>query len=235
MKTVGLIGGMSWTSTERYYRALNLATQDRLGGAHSLRLVLWSVNFQEHLAIHDGQGWGGVRAEMIDAADRLRRAGAEVLALGVNTVHMVADDVERVVGLPVVNMVDAVGAHLRVRGLTRAGLLGTRHTLRESFYVDRLAERHGIEVLIPDIADIDRLDDIIYQELAVDRYRDEAGAACGRMIDTLQERGAACAVLACTELPRLMENVPTACPLVDTLQVHVESIVEASLGGIKRE
>ena len=149
MKIVGLIGGMSWTSTELYYRELNLETQRMTAGRRSLPIVLWSVDFHDHLAIHEQLGWEGVQEEMIAIGRRLKLAGAELLVMCANTVHRVADAVQAGTGLPLLSVVDAVGESVRSSGLERVGLLGTRHTMGEAFYKDRLHDACGVRVMVP--------------------------------------------------------------------------------------
>lgn len=162
MLTIGLIGGMSWTSTVEYYRIINRTVHDRLGGDNSARLILHSVNFAEHLAVHERGGWDGVAREMIEIAARLETAGADFLLLGANTAHRVADAVEAEVDLPILHVADCTAEAVRSKGFRRIGLLGTRFTMNEDFYRRRLHERHGLEVVVPDPDDAARVDSIIF-------------------------------------------------------------------------
>lgn len=229
MKTIGLIGGMTWHSTHAYYRRINELVASRLGSTHSARVVMWSVDFAEHVAAHEKRGWDGVLEELVDLGRRLRAAGAELLVLGANTVHRVADDVAERAGLPVVHIADAVGTAVRAAGLTRVGLLGTRHTMGDGFYQRRLQEGFGIEVLTPGEPDFTDLDRMIYHDLAAGRFTDELRTRCAAMMDDLHEAGAEGVILGCTELPVLMAGVELPYPVFDTLECHAAAAVEQAL------
>jgi aspartate racemase len=229
MKTIGLVGGMSWTSTELYYRALNEMVHARLGGKHSARLVLWSVDFAEHLALHDSGGWDAVAEETVDIGRRLRAAGADFLMLGVNTLHVVAEQVEAGVDLPLLHIADPTGAAARGDGLRSVGLLGTRYTMGEAFYRDRLAERHGLEVVVPEGDDFVAVDKMIFDELVVDRYTESSRRTCLEIIGRMVAAGAEGVILGCTELPRLLENAALDVPAYDTLRLHTAAAVQMAL------
>lgn len=229
MKTMGLIGGLSWSSTAVYYRELNERVQARLGGRHSARLVLWSVDFAEHLRLHDAEGWQAVAEETVDIGLRLRAAGADFLMFCVNTLHLVADQVEERVGLPLLHIADATGAAVACAGLKRVSLLGTRHTMREAFYRDRLSVRHGIEVIVPEGTDFQTVDTIIYEELVVDRYEDSSRQAMLEVIGRQVAAGAEGIILGCTELPQLLGDSSLAVPTFDTLRLHAAAAVEEAL------
>ncbi len=229
MKTIGMIGGMSWSSTAIYYRTLNEIVQARLGGRHSARLVLWSVDFAEHLAIHDRGGWDAVAEEVVDIGLRLRAAGVDFLMLCVNTLHRVAAELEEKVELPLLHIADPTAETVKRAGLRRIGLLGTRHTMGEAFYRDRLAKRHGLDVLVPQGEDFDTINAIIYDELVVDRYRESSRRTCLDIISRLIEDGAEGIILGCTELPLLLEKAKLEVPVYDTLQLHAEAAVQAAL------
>jgi aspartate racemase len=229
MKTIGIIGGMSWTSSSEYYRLLNRFVHERLGGSHSAKLVLWSVDFGEHLAIHEHGGWDAVADEAIDIAGKLQAAGADFLLMAVNTLHRVADRVEAAVDLPLLHIADATGDELVAAGLSRVGLLGTRHTMYEDFYRARLQQKYGVEVLVPEPDDGAKIDHIIFEELVVDRYDDAARRTCLRVMDRLIAKNAQAIVLACTELPRLVADVAVAVPTFDTLASHARAAVDLAL------
>jgi aspartate racemase len=229
MKTIGLIGGMSWSSTAVYYRVLNELVHAELGGRHSARLVLWSVDFAEHLELHDEGGWEAVAEETVDIGFRLRAAGADFLILCVNTLHKVADLVEERVGLPLLHIADATGVAIKKAGLKQVGLLGTRYTMGESFYRDRLAINHGIEVIIPEPGDFQTIDTIIFDELVVDRYEDSSRQVCLDVIDRMVAAGAEGVILGCTELPQLIGEAPLSVPTFDTLRLHAEAAVAEAL------
>jgi len=229
MKTIGLVGGTSWTSTLIYYRVLNELVQARLGGSHSARIAMWSVDFAEHLGIHESGGWKGVEEEMVDILARLKSAGAGMALLCANTLHMVYDAVEKRAGIPILHITDAAGAAIQRAGIDRIGLIGRRHTMGEDFYRVRLRERYGVETIIPKGEDFRAIDDIIFRELVMDRYEEPARRKCLEIIDKLVAEGAQGIVLGCTELPKLVSGAKIAVPVFDTLQLHAEAAVEEAL------
>lgn len=229
MKTIGLVGGMSWSSTHIYYRLLNELVQERLGGCHSARIAMWSVDFAEHLGIHDSGGWDAVEDEAVDICARLERAGADFIIFCVNTLHMVYGGVAKRTALPILHIADAAGTAIIGAGLKRIGLIGTRHTMGEDFYRLRLRERFGIETVIPEKDDFKAIDDIIFGELVVDRYEEPARKRCLEIIDRLVAAGAEGIVLGCTELPKLVEGADISVPVFDTLRLHAEAAVEEAL------
>jgi aspartate racemase len=230
VKTIGLVGGFTWRSTLDYYRVINQRVEARLGGRHSAKLVLASVDFEEHMELQDRGGWAAVEAEVTELGGRLRAAGADFLLLTANTLHQVAGPVEAAVGLPVMHVADATAAAIRDRGLRTVGLLGTRFTMSGDFWVGRLAERHGIRVLVPEAEGAREVDRIIYQELAAGRFTEPARRACLGELDRLVERGAEGVVLGCTELPLLIRPEDTAAVLFDTLALHAGAAVDRALG-----
>lgn len=229
MKTIGIVGGFTWLSTLDYYRIINEVVSARLGGRHAARVVLWSVDFEEHMAIQDGVGWPGVVEEVADIGRRLQRAGAEFLVLTANTLHRVAAPVEAAVGLPVLHITDATAAAIRARGLRTVGLLGTSVTMTGEFWGPRMAERHGIRVLVPDDTGMRELDRIIYTELAAGRFTDGDRASCLREIGRLTAAGAEAIVLGCTELQLLVRPADTPALLFDTLELHARAAAEHAL------
>jgi aspartate racemase len=229
VKVIGLVGGFTWLSTLDYYRIINEEVAKRLGGRHAARIAMWSVDFEEHMAIQDGSGWAGVTEEVTDIGLRLKAAGADFLVFGANTLHRVADPVEAAVGLPLLHIADATAAALGARGLRTVGLLGTRTTMTGDFWVGRMAGRHGIRVLVPDEAGMDRLDDIIYHELAASRFVPESRRDCLRLIERLTATGAEAVVLGCTELQLLVRPGDTPALLFDTLELHARAAAERAL------
>ena len=203
--------------------------QARLGGSHSARIALWSVDFAEHLEIHERDGWNGVEKEMAGILGRLKNAGADFALLCANTLHMVYDAVEGRAGIPILHIADAAGAAIQKAGIGRIGLIGTRHTMGEDFYRVRLRERFGIETIVPAGEDFRAIDDIIFRELVMDRYEEPARRRCLEIIDRLVEAGAGGIVLGCTELPKLVSGAKISVPVFDTLQLHAEAAVEEAL------
>lgn len=229
MKTIGLVGGTTWTSTLVYYKVLNELVQARLGGSHSARIAMWSVDFAEHMEIQERGEWRGVEDEMVEILGRLQKAGADMALLCANTLHKVYDAVEGRVDLPILHIADAAGAAIEKAGIDRIGLIGTKYTMGEDFYRVRLRERYGIETIVPAGDDFRAIDDIIYKELAVDRYEEPARRRCLEIIEKLVAEGAQGIVLGCTELPKLVSGAKIAVPVFDTLQLHAEAAVEEAL------
>jgi aspartate racemase len=229
MRTIGIVGGFTWLSTADYYRIINQEVSARLGGRHSARIVLWSVDFAEHLRLHEREGWPGVIEEITGIGNHLKTAGADFLLFVANTLHMVAEPVEAAVGLPVLHITDATAEAIQARGLRSVGLLGTRYTMTEDFWVRRMAERHGIRVLVPSPAGIREVDRIIYDELAAGRFEPQARQTCVREIEGLTAAGAEGIVLGCTELPLLVRPEDTPAVLFDTLALHARAAVDRAL------
>jgi len=229
MKTIGLIGGMSWTSTVAYYRRINLAAAERLGGWHSAKCLLYSVDFGPIEQMQRTGDWQAAGRVLADAARSLERGGAECIALCTNTMHKVSEAIEAAVGLPLLHIADATAAAIQEVGLERVGLLGTRFTMEEDFYRERLKTRQGISVLVPDAAGRDVVDAMIYEELCREIIRDESRARLHAVIDELRASGAQGVVLGCTELGLLADPATSALPLFDTTVIHADAIVRFAL------
>ena len=229
MRTVGLIGGMSWESSLTYYQRINTLVKERLGGLHSARLVLYSVDFQVIETLQRGGRWDEAGQQLADAGRALRAAGAECLLICTNTMHKVAETVESSAGLPLLHIADTTGDAIRAAGLGRIGLLGTRFTMEEAFYRERLRERHGIDVITPEEADRARVHAIIYEELCLGRLLDTSRAELLAIVDRLAAQGAQGVVLGCTELPLLVQPAQCALPLFDTTELHARAAVEFAL------
>ncbi len=228
MKTIGLIGGMSWESTQTYYRLVNQLVRERLGGLHSARLVLYSVDFAEIEALQQRGDWAAT-AQILEAAARaLETAGADFLVLCTNTMHRVAPQIEQAVKIPLLHIADATARELHRQGVTRVGLLGTRFTMEQAFYRERL-EAQGIRVLTPDEAQRERVHAVIYAELCRGDIRAESKAAYLDIVSSLAERGAQGVILGCTEIGLLIQGDDTDVSLFDTTAIHAEQAVEAAL------
>lgn len=229
MRTIGLIGGMSWESTVPYYREINRTVARRLGGFHSARLVLWSVDFHElEAAATDGR-WEDAARPLADAARRLETAGAEILVLCTNTMHRVADAIEAAVEIPLLHIADAVASDVKESGLRTVGLLGTRFTMEQDFYRDRLAVRHDLEVLVPPPDDRALVDRTIFEELVHGEFRDASRASFRRVIERLVERGAEGVILGCTEIGMLVGPGDASVPLFDSATIHARAAAELAL------
>jgi aspartate racemase len=228
MRTIGLLGGMSWESTAEYYRLVNELTRERLGGLHSARCVLYSVDFAEIERMQVEGRWGDAADALAEAAKALEAAGADLLLLCTNTMHKVADEVAASVGIPLLHLADATADAVRAAGLRRVGLLGTAFTMEQEFYRARL-ERHGLEVMVPD-ADARRLvHRVIYDELCLGIVREESRAAYRSVIADLVDAGAEGVVLACTEIELLIGPYDGPVPLFPTTRLHVEAAVARAL------
>jgi aspartate racemase len=229
MKTIGLIGGMSWESSAQYYAIVNRAVCERLGGAHSAEVLLYSVDFGEIERLqHDGD-WSSLTARMVDAAGRLEAGGADFVLICTNTMHLMADDVAAAIGIPLLHVVDPTAAAITRAGLRRVGLLGTAFTMEKTFYRDRLAAA-GLEILIPDAADRREVHRVIYEELVAGKVEAASRAAYRAVIARLVERGAEAIVLGCTEIMLLVDQSDSAVPLFDTTSLHALAAVDLALG-----
>lgn len=229
MKTIGLIGGMSWESTIPYYRAINEAVRERLGGLHSAQIVLWSVDFQEIERLQMRGDWEAAGEMMADAARRVAAAGADFLVLCTNTMHKVAPAIEAATPLPLLHIADPTGEAIRHAGFRRVGLLGTRFTMEQDFYRARLRDRHGLEVLVPEAEDRERVHRIIYDELCRGEIRPDSRASYASVMAGLVERGAEGIVLGCTEIALLVGPADGTVPLFDTTALHARAAAERAL------
>ncbi|MFG6489710.1 aspartate/glutamate racemase family protein [Roseateles sp. BYS78W] len=231
MKTLGILGGMSWESTQSLYALINRGVAARLGGLHSAQLLLHSVDFAGIAALQKAGSWGEAAAVLGEAGAGLRRAGAEALLIASNTMHLVAMEVERAAGLPVLHIVDATGEALRAARVRRVGLLATRFTMEQGFYRDRLWERFGVETIVPDEAGRAEVHRLIFDELCRGRFEPSSREALRGQVAALADRGAQAAVLGCTELGLLLPaGSPAALPLFDSTELQACAAVEWMLG-----
>ena len=229
MQIIGLIGGMSWESTLPYYRQINEAVRQRLGGLHSARLVLYSVDFHEIERLQHNGDWNAAGARLAEAAQALERAGVEFLVLATNTMHKVADAIEAAVDIPLLHIADPTAAAIQAAGLQRVGLLGTRFTMEQPFYRERLEQRHGIEVLTPDAAQRELVHRVIYEELCLGQIRQESRDAYRQVIAELVLRGAQAVILGCTEIGLLVSAEDASVPLFDTTRLHALAAADKAL------
>lgn len=224
-RLLGVLGGMSWTSTEAYYRLLNTGVAERLGGLHSARLVVHSVDFDEIAGLQHAGDWDGTARILAEAAAGLAAAGAEGLLLATNTMHKVADAVEEASGLEILHIADATAEAVLGAGRTRVGLLATAFTMEESFYVDRLA-RHGVEAIVPEAADRADVHRIIYDELVRDVVRDSSRERYREVMAVLVDGGAEGIILGCTEIGLLVGADDTSVPTFDSAALHAAAAVD---------
>jgi len=228
---IGLIGGMSWESSAEYYRILNQTVRDRLGAPHSARVLMWSVDFEPIERLQHVGDWAALGEAMADGARRLENGGADFLVLCTNTMHRLASNISDAVSIPLLHIADPTGAAIAGAGLKRVGLLGTRFTMEQAFYRDRLKAGFGLEVLVPDEADRTVVHDIIYQELVAGVVSEPSRLAYRKVIARLIEAGAEAVILGCTEIMLLVKPEDSAVPLFDTTTLHALAAVDRSLEG----
>ena len=229
MKTIGLIGGMSWESTANYYRDINERIKQRLGGLHSARILLYSVDFQEIERLQHQGRWDEAGEQLGDIARRLEGAGADVVALCTNTMHKVAPAIEAALRVPFLHIADPTAQAVKQAGIGRIGLLGTRFTMEEDFYRGRLVQRHGLDVIVPDPAERETVHRVIYDELCLGKVEERSRQAYRDIIAHLVERGAEGVILGCTEIAMLVSPADSPVPLFDTTQLHAVSAVDFAL------
>lgn len=229
MKTIGLLGGMSWESSAVYYRILNREVKRRLGGLHSAHCVLLSVDFAPVEELQRAGGWEEAGRRLGEEARRVQAAGAELLLLCTNTMHRVAEAVQAAVEIPLLHLADATGERVRAAGVGTVGLLGTRFTMEEDFYRGRLEERFGLRVLVPGGEDRELVHRVIYEELVQGRVEEASRREVRRIVEELAGRGADGVILGCTELPLLLAEGDGPVPLFDTTRIHAEEAVRMAL------
>lgn len=233
MKTIGLIGGMSWESSQLYYRLLNEHVRSRIGGLHSARCVLYSVDFAEIEHLQQTDNWEAAGRILSQAAQSLESAGAECIVLCTNTMHKLAGPIQAAVQIPFLHIADATGARIAAAGVATVGLLGTRFTMEEDFYKERLITKFQLKVLIPPPEQRQTVHDVIYQELCMGQINPESRERYRAIIAELVARGAQGIILGCTEIGLLVNREDSAVPLFDTTQIHAETAVEWSLSETK--
>ncbi|MHB8446683.1 MAG: aspartate/glutamate racemase family protein [Rudaea sp.] len=229
MKTIGLIGGMSWESTLPYYRIVNETVRERLGGLHSAKTILYSVDFAEVERLQHTGDWDSAGKLLAEAARRLEIAGADFIVMCTNTMHKVAHTIEAAVTIPLLHIADATAADIVAAGHRSVGLLGTRFTMEQSFYKGRLTERHGLRVFVPDPADRLLIHRVIYEELCIGRVLPASREQFRRIIDRLVTTGAQTIILGCTEISLLVTPDDASVPLFDTTRIHARRAAEHAL------
>lgn len=229
MKTIGLIGGMSWESSAEYYRILNQTTKEQLGGLHSAPIVMYSVEFDEIVKLqHEGK-WDELTAIMVDAAKRLERAGANLVLICTNTMHKMASEVESATALPLLHIADATASRIIEKKLKRVALLGTKFTMEQDFYKGRLSAKFGLDVIVPSADDREIVHRIIYNELCQGTILESSKNEYLRIIASLVSQGAEGIILGCTEIPLLVKQTDVAVPIFDTTTIHAQEAVKMAL------
>lgn len=230
MKTIGMIGGMSWESTVTYYQIVNRLVKEKLGGLHSARCILYSVDFQEIEECQAAGEWERSGRILSEAAAALKRAGADFIVICTNTMHKVVPQISESVDIPILHIAEATADRLQAQGIRKVALLGTKYTMEQEFYKSRLTDR-GIQVLIPEEKDRNRINQVIYQELCLGEIREESKKNFLAVIDQMKEKGAQGVILGCTEIGLLVKQEDTEMPLFDTAQIHGEQAALHAIEG----
>ncbi len=229
MKTIGLIGGMSWESSLAYYRIINETTRDRLGALHSAQVLLYSFDFAEIEPLQAAGRWDEAAERLISAAQALERGGADLFLLCTNTMHRVADEIQRRVAIPLLHIADSTADKVVKAEIGSVGLLGTRYTMEESFYRDRLSQGHGLEVLVPGPEDRRLVHEVIYGELCLGKVLETSRDHYRRILRELVGSGAQGIILGCTEIGLLVGEGDVSVPVFDTARIHAQAAAEAAL------
>lgn len=229
MKTIGLIGGMSWESSLEYYRILNETIKIKLGGLHSAKCILYSVDFAEIEALQHQGNWREAARLMVAAGQGLERAGADFMVLCTNTMHKLADELQRGVGIPLLHIADATAQRIRASGLKTIGLLGTRFTMEEDFYKGRLTDKHGLSVITPSRDEREVVHRVIYEELCLGVVKDDSRAQYIRTMAKMVQAGAEGIILGCTEIELLVRECDSRVPIFPTTRIHAVAAVEFAL------
>ncbi len=230
MKTIGLLGGMSWESSLEYYRIINQEVKQRLGGLHSAQCLLWSFDFAEIEALQMAGDWDGAAQKMVDAAQSLERGGAQGIVICTNTMHKLAPQVQAAINVPILHIADTTAQQIRADGLDTIGLLGTRFTMEQDFYKGRLVNNFGLKVVTPNDSDRKIIHDVIYNELCLGNVQDTSRREYLRIMDDLTAHGAQGVILGCTEITMLVKPEHTAIRLYDTTLLHALAAVDWALG-----
>lgn len=229
MQLIGMIGGLSWESSAEYYRIINQLAQQRLGGVHSARTLMYSFDFGEIESLQHGGDWQGATRLMVDAAQRLERGGADFMLICSNTMHRMADDVAAAVSIPLLHIADATATRINTAGVVRVGLLGTAFTMEQDFYKGRLARQFGLNVIVPNSDDRQAVHDIIYRELVRGEVQPESRERFRAVISRLSADGVEAVILGCTEIMLLVRPADSPVPLFDTTAIHAETAVLRAL------
>lgn len=229
MKTIGLIGGMSWESSLEYYRIINEAVKENLGEPHSCKSIMYSVDFAEFEKLQHENRWELLTIKMIDIAKKLEKSGADLILICTNTMHKMASEVQNNIEIPLLHIADAAAEEIKAHNMSKVGLLGTKFTMEEDFYKKRLKKRHKIDVIIPDPKNREVVHNVIYKELISGIIKDSSREKFKKIIKDLEEKGAEGVILGCTEIPLLIKDKDCEIPVFDTTQLHAEKAVEIAL------
>jgi aspartate racemase len=229
MKTIGLLGGMSWESTALYYRQINELVKEKLGGLHSAQIAMYSVDFQEIEELQHAGQWDATGEILSKAAEQIQNAGADFLLICTNTMHKVAPQIETAIDIHLLHIADATAERIKSQGIKNIGLLGTRFTMEQGFYAGRLRDAHNLNVILPSKQDREIVHRVIYEELVLGVVRDESRLEYLRIMETLRAQGAEGVIEGCTEIVMLVQQKHTDIPLFDTTSIHAQAAVEMAL------
>jgi len=229
MKTIGLLGGMSWESSMVYYKIVNEKVKEILGGHHSCECIMYSVDFDTIKTLQHKGDWDELTRIMISAAQKIEKGGAEMLTICTNTMHKMYNEVQQSISIPVLHIADATAEAIIEKNLKTIALLGTRFTMEQDFYKGRLTEKHGINVLVPEGKDLETVHNIIYNELVLGVIKNESREAYKEIIEKLAKKGAQGVILGCTEIPLLIQQNDVSIPVFDTTTIHAEKTVKFAL------
>ncbi|WP_063656013.1 aspartate/glutamate racemase family protein [Aliivibrio fischeri] len=232
MKTIGMLGGMSWESTASYYKAINEGIKDELGGLNSAKICLYSVNFDEIEKLQHQGEWDETALILVEAAKSVEAGGADFLIICTNTMHKVAPEIESNISIPILHIADATANKLVIDGIKKVGLLGTRFTMEQDFYKSRLAEKFGIEVVVPEENDRTTVHNIIYDELCRGVINSDSREKYLSIVKSLHEQGAEAVILGCTEIALLIQQAHTEVPLYNTTEIHAAQAVQLAISGV---
>lgn len=229
MKTIGIIGGMSWESSSKYYDIINTEMKKKLGGSHSAKSIMYSVDFGEIEHLQDAGEWEKLTDIMIDTAKALEKAGADFIIIATNTMHKMVSDIEDNIVIPILHIADPTAQLILSKGFKKIGLIGTRYTMEDEFYKGRLETKHNLEIIIPDEDDRKSIHDIIYKELVLGKIYVESREKYKIIINKMKERGAEAVILGCTEIGMLIKQKDTDLPIFDTTKIHAKAAVGYAL------
>lgn len=229
MKTIGLLGGMTCESSAEYYRIINKTVREKLGGVHSAKCLMYSFDFAKIDILMEGGRWEEIHDLLKNAAQSVERGGADFLVLCTNTMHKLAAELQSHIKIPILNIIDVTAEHIKSRGFRTIGLLGTRFTMEEDFYKERLTQKHGLTVLIPGTESIQKIHRIIVDELSIGDIRASSKTIYWEIMNHLKEQGAEGIILGCTEIPLLVTEADGDIPLFDTTRLHARAAVEFSM------
>ncbi len=229
MKTIGMIGGMSWESTASYYRAINQGIKSKLGGLHSAKIVLYSVDFEQIEGLLKTGDWDEIAEQLIRVAKKLESFGANFLMICTNTIHKIAPLIEENIEIPLLHIADAAGEAIKEKGYGTVGLIGTAPTMEMDFYKGRLLEKYGVETIIPEKKDRETINNVIFDELCLGKIEEASKNRYIEIIEDLAEKGAQAVILGCTEIAMLVSQKDTKIPLLDTTQIHADLAVSKAI------